>query len=59
MPASNFQPQGSVAPGGRGRCRYRFTGPDEDPLVGRIECHEVDLFHFVYAPLPCLAELKK
>lgn len=58
MPASNFQPYGSVAPGMNGECRYNFQGPDEDPNAGRIECHDVDGFKQVYIPATCLGQIR-
>lgn len=58
MASSNFQPFGSVAPGGRGSCRYNFDGPEEDPTTGRIECHDVDGFKAVFVPLTCLRGIR-
>ncbi len=57
MPASAFQPNGSVTPGMRGRCRYNFDGGAQDPGVGRLECHEVDGFKSVLIPLTCIKDL--
>jgi hypothetical protein len=57
MPASNFQPRGSVAPGMKGRCRYTFDSGADDPGVGRLECHDVDGFKVVLLPLACIKEL--
>lgn len=59
MPASNFQPFGSVAPGMKGECRYNFHGPVEDPATGRIECHDVDGFKEVFIPLTCLGQMQQ
>jgi hypothetical protein len=47
-----------VPPGGKGRCRYILTGPDEDPGTGRLECLEVDGFRHVLLPLTCLKDVK-
>jgi hypothetical protein len=58
MPSDRFQPNGSVARGGRGECRYIFGGPPEDPRTGRIECHEVDGYRLVFLPVTCLGELE-
>lgn len=57
MPASNFQPFGSVAGGMNGECRYIDKGPAEDPSTGRLECHDVDGFKQVYIPLTCLGQV--
>lgn len=57
MPASYFQPYGSVARGMEGRCRYNFDGDPDDPGVGRIECHEVDGFKSVLIPLACIKDI--
>jgi len=58
MPSDRFQPHGSVARGSRSQCRYVFDGPIEDPLTGRLECHQVDGYQQVYLPLTCLHELE-
>jgi len=58
MPSDRFQPNGSVARGSRSQCRYIFSGPPEDPLTGRLECHQVDGYQQVYLPLTCLHELE-
>lgn len=44
--------------GVEGICRYRYDGPDEDPHVGRIECHNVAGYRMLFAPLTCIRQLK-
>ena len=58
MASDRFQPNGSVARGGHGECRYIFSGPPEDPRTGRIECHEVDGYKQVFLPVTCFSELE-
>lgn len=58
MKGNAFMPHGSVPPGGKGRCRYNFQGPNEDPETGRLECHDVDGFKNILLPLTCLRDLR-
>jgi hypothetical protein len=58
MSSTNFMPHGSVAPGGKGLCRYNYAGPEEDPKTGRIECRDADGYDHVLLPATCLSDLK-
>lgn len=58
MPSTNFMPKGSVAPGAKGKCRYTYKGPEEDPKTGRIECLDADGYHHALLPATCLSALK-
>lgn len=57
MNGSHFQPLGSAAPKMKSLCRYLFSGSEEDPKTGRLECHDVDGYKSVYLPLTCLRDL--
>jgi hypothetical protein len=45
--------------GAQGVCRYRYDGPDDDPDVGRMECHDVGGYRMIFAPLTCIGKLRK
>ena len=55
---SMFSDGVSVRQGSQGVCRYRYDGPDDDPTVGRMECHDVSAYRMVFAPLTCIRQLK-
>jgi hypothetical protein len=56
---SMFSDGVSVRQGAQGVCRYRYDGPDDDPYVGRVECHDVGPYRMIFAPLTCISQLKK
>jgi len=45
--------------GAQGVCRYRYDGPNDDPNVGRMECHDVGAYRMIFAPLTCIRQLQK
>lgn len=60
MTAENVVTRGDAPSGTRSKCRYRFRGTSEDlddKHVGRIECHGVDYYSMIYAPLSCINEI--
>lgn len=54
MSAENFMPFGSVSPGIKGLCRYRYVGDDVDPTTPLVECRDADGFEQVIIPVVCL-----
>jgi hypothetical protein len=49
---------GGGPPGDKGRCRYHYEGPPEDPTTGRVECHDTADFKTVFVPVICLGKIR-
>ena len=58
MSSENFHSNNTNTSGDRGRCRYNFSGPDEDPTTGRIECQDTAEYHMLLIPVTCIAAVK-
>jgi hypothetical protein len=58
MSSENFHANNTNISGDRGRCRYNFLGPEEDPKTGRIECQNTSEYHMLLIPTTCLDAVK-
>jgi hypothetical protein len=58
MSSENFHANNTNISGDRGRCRYNFLGPEEDPQTGRIECQNTSEYHMLLIPTTCLGAVK-
>lgn len=58
MSVENFHADNLTTSGLKGKCRYNFTGPPEDPTTGRIECQDTPEFHMFLLPVTCLSKVK-
>jgi hypothetical protein len=58
MSSENFHADNTNVSGDRGRCRYNFSGPEEDPKTGRIECQNTAEYHMLLIPATCIEAVK-
>jgi hypothetical protein len=57
MSADGFVPEGSLTPGMRGKCAYKYADFPGDPAMGLLECHDVQDYKWIYLPLACISDL--
>jgi hypothetical protein len=58
MSSENFHANNTNTSGDRGLCRYNFSGPEEDPQTGRIECQNTTGYHMLLIPTTCISAVK-
>ena len=59
MSSAFFMPDGASTPGIPGKCRYRFTDPEQVPAGGTIECQNSPGYAYALIPMACSAAFAK